>query len=108
MGQELGMKDGDSWELSLGGFLLMLRKLQNGGEDREEVELVRRLSVSSGLGRDDARVTRQPDVSAGWGPAGPHTGAPQVAEGWGGRCGSGQQGEGRVHSGHCLPTFNPG
>lgn len=51
MGQELGMKDGDSWELPSGGFLLMLWKLQNGGEDGEEVEPVRRVSVSSGLGR---------------------------------------------------------
>lgn len=108
MGQELGMKDGDSWELPSGGFLLMLWKLQNGGEDGEEVEPVRRVSVSSGLGRAGARVTRQPDVSAGWGPAGPRTGTPRVARGWDRPCGSGQQGEGWGHSGHCLPTFNPG
>ena len=108
MGQELGMKAGDSWELSLGGFLLMLQKLQTGGEDGEEVEPVRKLSVSLGLGRDGARATRQTDVSTGRGPAGPHTGAPRVSEGWGRQCVSGQQGEGRVHGGHRLPTFNPG
>lgn len=87
---------------SSGGFLLMLRKLQNGGEDEGEVEPVRR------LGRAGAGVTRKPDVSAGRGPAGPHTGAPRVARGLGWVAWARTAGKGRLMGGHRLPTFNPG
>lgn len=87
---------------SSGGFLLMPQKLQNGGEDEGEVEPVRR------LGRAGAGVTRQPDVSAGRRPAGPHTGAPRAARGLGRAVRARTAGEGRLMGGRRPPTSNAG